>query len=135
MSFQETLQQLRVLCAAYPTCRKKLVEAKANGRATIETLNREIGGFVEFDPGAKSKKERFENVVPYFESGNVWFPDETIDPTIEDDIDEMLRFPNGAHDDFVDMVSQYLLNYEYRYNGKVNTDSSLGLLAKAIRGY
>jgi hypothetical protein len=28
-----------------------------------------------------------------------------------------------------------LLNYEYRYNGKVNTDSSLGLLAKAIRGY
>ena len=135
MTFQETLQTLRVLSSNYPQCRKKIVESKANGRATIETLNREIGGFVEFDPMAKSKKERFENVIPLFESGNVYFPEESIDPTIEDDVEEMLRFPNGTHDDFVDMVSQYLLNYEYKYGGKIDTDSRFGLLAKAIRGF
>ena len=56
-------------------------------------------------------------------------------PNIEDYVTQLLKFPNAAHDDFVDTISQYLLNYEYRYNGKVNTDSSLGLLAKAIRGY
>ena len=135
MTFQETLEQLRVLSAKYPQARKKLVEAKANGLATIETLNREIGGFVGFDPKAKSKQERFENVIPYFESGNVHFPDETLDPTIEDDVDELLRFPNGTHDDFVDMTSQYLLNYEYRYSGRVDTNNAFALLSKAIRGF
>lgn len=135
MTFQETLQQLRQLSASFPSCRKKLVEAKANGLATIETLNRDIGGFVGFDPKSKSKQERFENVIPYIESGNVWFPDESLDATIEDDIDELLRFPNGTHDDFVDMVSQYLLNYEYRYGGKIDTDNRFSLLSKAIRGY
>ena len=135
MTFQETLEQLRVLSAKYPLCRKKIIESKANGLATIETLNREIGGFVGFDPKSKSKQERFENVIPYFESGNVWLPDETIDPTIEEDIEELLRFPNGTHDDFVDMVSQYLLNYEYRYSGQVSSDFKYAELAEAIRGF
>lgn len=134
MSFQDTLQNLRILSSQFPTCRKKLVEAKANGPATIETLNREIGGFIEFNPGSRSKKERFENVIPLIESGNVHFPDESLDPTIEDDIDEMLRFPNATHDDFVDMLSQYLLNYEYRYGGKIDTDNRFTMFAKAIRG-
>ena len=135
MTFQETLQTLRVLADKYPQCRKKIVEAKANGLATIETLNREIGGFVEFNPGSKSKQERFENIIPLIESGNVWLPSESLDPTIEDDIDEMLRFPNATHDDFVDMLSQYLLNYEYRYGGKIDTDSRFSMFAKAIRGF
>ena len=134
MSFQETLQQLRILSSNYPQARKKIVEAKANGLATIETLNREIGGFVEFNPGSKSKQERFENVIPLIESGNVYLPNESIDTTIEDDIEEMLKFPNATHDDFVDMLSQYLLNYEYRYGGKVDTDNRFTLLARAIRG-
>ena len=90
---------------------------------------------VEFNPGSKSKQERFENVIPLIESGNVWLPDESIDPTIEDDIDELLRFPNYTHDDFVDMLSQYLLNYEYRYGGKVTTDGRFAMLSKAIRGF
>ena len=135
MSFQETLQQLRILSSNYPQARKKIVEAKANGLATIETLNREIGGFIEFNPGSKSKQERFENVLPLIESGNVYFPNEKLDPTIEDDIEEMLKFPNATHDDFVDMLSQYLLNYEYRYGGKVTTDGRFAMLSKAIRGF
>ena len=53
----------------------------------------------------------------------------------ETDIDEMLRFPNATHDDFVDMLSQYLLNYEYRYGGKVDTDKRFAMLSKAIRGF
>ncbi|MBQ2636998.1 MAG: phage terminase large subunit [Methanobrevibacter sp.] len=135
MTFKETLQTLRILSSNYPQARKKIIEAKANGLATIETLNREIGGFVEFNPGSKSKQERFENVIPLIESGNVFLPDETIDNTIEDDIEEMLRFPNATHDDFVDMLSQYLLNYEYRYGGKVDTDNRFSMFAKAIRGF
>ena len=135
MTFIETLNQLRILCGTYPQARKKLVEKKANGGATIETLNREIGGFVEFDPKTKSKQERFELAIPYFEAGNVWLPCEEIEPEIEDDVNEMLRFPNATHDDFVDMVSQYLINYEYKYGGRVDTDNRFSTLARAIRGF
>lgn len=134
MNFQETLQTLRILSHTYPQARKKLVEAKANGIATIQTLNGEIGGFVEFNPGSKSKQERFENVIPLIESGNVFLPDESIDPTIEDDIEEMLKFPNYTHDDFVDMLSQYLLNYEYRYGGKIQTDDYFSRISDIMRG-
>ena len=133
--FKDTAQAIRIICAEYPTLRKKIIESKANGRATIELLGQEIGGFIPYDPKNLSKEDRLQNVSPYFEGGNVYFPDEKLEPKIEEFIDQLLRFPNSTHDDFVDTISQYLLNYEYRYGGKVNTDSSLSLLAKAIRGY
>ena len=135
MTFIETINCIRKLCIMFPQCRKKIIERKANGQATVEMLNREIGGFVEYDPKSTTKVERFNLVVPYFESGNVYFPCESIEPNVEDDIQEMLRFPNGTHDDFVDMVSQYLLNYEYRYSGKIDTNSNFKTLADAIRGF
>lgn len=134
-SFTDTLKTIRIICSENPTLIKKLVEVKANGRATIDMLSKEIGGFVPYDPKNTSKEDRLSSVVPYFEGGNIYFPSEQIMPNIEDYVTQLLKFPNAAHDDFVDTISQYLLNYEYRYNGKVNTDSSLGLLAKAIRGY
>ena len=134
-NFQMTAQTIRTICGEYPQLRKKIIESKANGRATIEMLGQEIGGFIPYDPKSLSKEDRLKNVSPYFEGGNVFFPNEEIEPKIEEFITQLLRFPNATHDDFVDTISQYLLNYEYRYGGKVNTDSSLSLLAKAIRGY
>ena len=134
-NFTDTLRTLRIISSENPQMRRKLIEKKANGKATYDTLNSEIGGFVLFDPKGDSKETRLNSVTPYFESGNVWFPDETLLPNIEDYVTQLLRFPNYAHDDFVDTISQYLLNYEYRYNGRINTDSSMKLLSKAIRGY
>ena len=134
-SFTETNRTLRVLCSEYPQLKKKIIEAKANGNATIETLGREIGGFVPFDPKGESKEARFNAVSPYFEAHNIWFPDESAEPNIEDYIEIVLKFPNVAHDDFIDTISQYLLNYEYKYGGKVNTDNRFSMFAKAIRGF
>ena len=134
LSFTETLDAIRMLCAKYPQMKKKIIERKANGQATVEVLNREIGGFVEFDPGAKSKVERFSLITPYIESGNLYLPNEDLCPNIEEDVDELLRFPNATHDDFVDIISQYLLNYEYKYGGRINTNSVYSTLANAIRG-
>ena len=133
LSFTETLERIRYLCGKYQI-KKKLVEKKANGQATIDTLNREIGGFIEFDPGAKSKIERLQNCLPFFEAGNMYFPDESINQEIDDLVEQLLRFPNATHDDFVDTISQYLLNYEYKYGGKIATDTRFKLFADAIRG-
>ena len=133
-SFTDTLRTIRVICGEYPQLRRKLVERKANGQATIDMLGNEIGGFTPYDPKNTSKEDRLSSVVPYFEGGNVYFPCEELMPNIEDYVEQLLKFPNATHDDFVDTISQYLLNYEYRYSGKVTTDNTMVLLSKAIRG-
>ena len=133
--FQETINIIKLICAEFPTMRKKLIEAKANGRATIEMLNGQVSGFVGFDPKGASKEARFKLVAPYFESGNIYVPDESLDPDIEDVIDEWLKFPNATHDEYVDTTSQYLLDYSYKYDGGIiETNSVYKSLSKLVRG-
>lgn len=133
--FQETINAIKMLCNEFPEMRKKLIEAKANGRATIELLNQQMGGFIPFDPKMNSKESRFKLVAPYFESGNIWLPNEDIDYNIEEVIEELLKFPNAPHDEYVDTTTQYLLDYSYRYDGGIiETDSVYKTLSKMIRG-
>ena len=133
MGFTETLDKLRYLCAKYPMMKRKIVESKANGNATIEILNREIGGFVGYNP-KESKQARLELVMPFFESGNVYYPDESVDKDSETYIDQLTKFPKSTHDEIVDITTQYLLNYEYKTSGKVITDNKYSEFAKAIKG-
>lgn len=134
-TFTETNRTIRIICNEYPQLRKKIIEKKANGNATIELLGTEIGGFVPFDPKGASKEDRLHASSPYFEGHNVFFPDETLEPKIEDYIEQLIKFPNVGHDDFVDTITQYLLNYEYRYSGKIDIDNRFSALSKAIRGF
>lgn len=133
--FQETINLIKLMCAEYPTMRKKLIEAKANGKATIELLNQQLGGFVAFDPKSDSKETRFKLVAPYFESGNIYLPDESVDKDIEEVVEQLLKFPSVAHDEYVDTTSQYLLDYSYKYEGgRISTDNRFALFSEAIRG-
>ena len=134
--FQETNDIIKLFCGEFPTMRKKLIESKANGRATIELLNQSIGGFIGFDPKNDSKEARLKLVAPYFESGNIYLPDESIDEDIEEVVEQLLKFPNVAHDEYVDTTSQYLLDYSYKYDSnRVGTDSKYALISEAIRGF
>ena len=133
-NYKDTALTIKTICGEYPTLRKKIIEKKAYGGVALELLGQEIGGFIPYDPKNLSKEDRLLNVVPYFEGGNVYFPDEKLEPKIEEFIEQLLRFPNATHDDFVDTISQYLLNYEYRYNGKISTDSKFSVISDALRG-
>ena len=135
ISLPKTKKTLQIICGQYPQLKKKIIEEKAMGGPIIETLGREIGGFVPFNPKGVSKEARFNSITPYFEGGNIWFPDESLQPDIEDYVEQVLRFPNVGHDDFVDTISQYLLNYEYKYGGTILTDSVYTTLSNAIRGF
>ena len=55
----------------------------------------------------KSKEFRFDGVTPMFASGRVLFP-ESGNNWIADLEQELLVFPNGKNDDYVDSTSQYL---------------------------
>ena len=134
--FQETIEMIKLLSAEFPTMRKKLIEKKANGNATIELLNQHISGVVPFDPLSNSKETRFKLVAPYFESGNIYLPDEKTDKDSEDIVSQLLKFPNVAHDEYVDITTQYLLDYSYKHDGaRVGTDSKYKLFGEAIRGF
>ena len=89
---------------SYPQATLKLIEEKANGAAVISALRNSIGGIVPIVP-KESKEARASAVTPLFESGNVYLPLGELGDTV---IEELSGFPTAAHDDIVDMTSQYL---------------------------
>lgn len=85
-----------------------VIEAKANGDAIIEQLQREgCAELVGITPKA-SKLARARASSPQIEAGNVWLPRGA--RWAEHMVEEHAAFPLGKHDDTVDMMSQ-LLNY------------------------
>ena len=103
--FAETCEQVRALSAKWPQAAAKLVEDKANGPAVISALGRAIPGLVAVNPQG-GKESRANAVTPLIEAGNVWLP--TGAPWVSDLIEECAGFPNAAHDDQVDTLTQAL---------------------------
>jgi predicted phage terminase large subunit-like protein len=60
---------------------------------------------------AGGKLARAAAVSPLIEAGNVYLPHPQIRPWIKDFIEECVAFPNGAHDDQVDAMTQALLRW------------------------
>jgi len=105
MDFPTTLTAIIQLTRKWPKTQAKLIEDKANGPAIISMLRKRISGIIPVEPRG-SKLARVQAVSPHIESGNVYLP---IDAEwCKDFIDECVSFPNGAHDDMVDSMSQAL---------------------------
>ena len=130
LEFTETVQAVLDLTEwveeTYPAKRthSKLVEDKANGPAVISQLRRKVAGLIAVNPAGEDtpqgKVGRARAVAPDVEAGNVYLPgapnaDGTdYDPTrtpawVKGLVDECAAFPNSAHDDQVDALSQALL--------------------------
>ena len=108
MTFTESVKAVRNLTERWPKARAKVIENKANGPAIVDLLGKEIPGIVEFSPKG-SKEERALSVTPYFEAGNIWFPDPTTHPWVDDLIKDLLMFPRGKYKDTVDALVQGIL--------------------------
>lgn len=107
MTFVETLQAVQALAARWPQATAKLVEDKANGTAVINFLRRTVPGLIPVEPDG-SKVARAAAVSPLVESRNVYLPAPKVSPWVDDLIEEAAGFPNAAHDDRVDAMSQAL---------------------------
>jgi len=105
MGISDTMRSIRTLTAKHPRARAKLVEDKANGTAVIELLRKEISGLIPIDPQG-GKVVRAQAVAPYAEAGNIYLPHPRIAPWIHDFLEECAAFPNAAHDDDVDAMTQ-----------------------------
>jgi predicted phage terminase large subunit-like protein len=108
MTFTETLDAVKALSARWPQAVMKLVEDKANGTAVMDLLGKEVLGLTPVEPEG-GKLARANAAAPLVLAGNVHLPDAALLPVVEELVDEAAAFPNGAHDDAVDMLTQAVL--------------------------
>jgi predicted phage terminase large subunit-like protein len=102
-----TLKAVIELSRKWPRSLAKLIEDKANGPAVIQMLANEIPGIVPVNPSG-GKIVRAQAISPLIEAGNVFLPHPEYAPWVHDFIEECAQFPNGAHDDQVDAMTQAL---------------------------
>lgn len=86
-----------------------LVEKKAAGAPLIQELRRMGIPVDEFTPTRGNDKiARLNAVTDLFASGAVWVPDRR---WAKDVVEEVVAFPVGEHDDYVDTMTQALLRF------------------------
>jgi predicted phage terminase large subunit-like protein len=110
MDCPATVGAVREISARWPGTVAKLIEDKANGSAVIQMLSNEISGILPVNPSG-GKIARAAAVSPLIEAGNVYLPHPVYAPWVTDFIEECAAFPNGAHDDQVDAMTQALLRW------------------------
>ena len=79
-----------------------MIEKKASGQSLIQDMRRAGIPVLEYLPD-RDKVSRVYAATPMMEAGKVWFPKNK--KWSEDLLEEMLRFPNAAHDDQVDAMT------------------------------
>lgn len=108
-----SIRAVTAMTAKWPDTHAKLIEDKANGPAIIAMLRDKIPGLIAFDPKS-SKEARVSAVAPTIEAGNVYLPHPHVAPWVNGLIDRATAFPNAAHDDDIDALSQALLRWQGR---------------------
>lgn len=106
VGFDETCEELLAMARRYPRALVKLVEGRANGDAIVNHLRPRLPGLELVEPGDQSKVLRARAGTPWMRAGNVWLPEG--EPWVEAFVREHSEFPNGKHDDQVDMLAQAL---------------------------
>lgn len=120
-----TIAYLLEFVQAWPAAVKKVIEDKANGPAILALLRRRVGGMTPATPTAgkvarvmtaggteKDTDARAMSMTALLAAGNVFLPHPAIAPWVWEFIEEHANFPNGAHDDRVDMTSQALMTLQ-----------------------
>lgn len=107
LTFTETLSAFESMVAKWPQASAKLVEEAANGAAIMDSLKGKVPGLIPIK-ARESKEARASAVTPFIEAGNVHLPHVKLAPWVEGLIEEAAAFPNGAHDDRVDALTQAL---------------------------
>jgi predicted phage terminase large subunit-like protein len=110
MDVVELVQDFRRTCAAWPMAKRKFVEDASNGTALLQTVRGEVPGVIAVSPSAHGgKPTRAATSALVAEAGQLFLPSERWVPHIGVFVEQHVSFPAAAHDDFVDALSQALL--------------------------
>lgn len=107
LDFVATKAAMKRLRARWPQTTATWVEDTANGPAIIAELRKDLSGLIPHTPKG-SKEARAWSIQGDLESGSLWLPtpDTVTTPWVGRFIQECAEFPNGAHDDQVDALTQ-----------------------------
>lgn len=129
MDFTTSVAAIKNMTAKHPKARAKVIEDKANGPAIINFLQKDIPGMVPFSPRG-SKEDRALSIAPYFEAGNVYFPEGV--SWVAELIDDLVRFPGGLYKDTVDATVQGILYLMDKKATPIINDDNLGKVSRWI---
>lgn len=107
LDFTGTIAAIEAMRARWPQAAAVFIEDKANGPAVITSLSSRVPGIIPVEPDG-GKYARAVAIQPFTAAGNVLLPDPSILPAVTYLTEEAADFPNGAHDDTVDALTQAL---------------------------
>ena len=108
-AFPETMRQHERLSKRWPRATVSLVEKKAAGSPMISTLRLKHTGIIAIEPKG-SKEARADAVLGTCEARQVFLPSNA--DWLPEFKREIRAFPNGKHDDQVDVLTQFLNHVE-----------------------
>lgn len=112
IDFVRTIDEIQMLADKYPSYKKIYIEEKANGAAIISFLKRKLHSIININPMG-GKVSRVNAISGIVEAGNVHIPNTDWGNAF---INECAQFPNAAHDDMVDSMSQCLMREYYKHD-------------------
>lgn len=124
-SFIKSIEAIKEMSRKHPKAIGKYVEDKANGTAIINSLRKELTGLIPIQAN-DDKVARLRAVTPVIQGGNLYLPHPMIAPWVKGLVAELLSFPNGKNDDWVDMISQALNQLMYQSTDTLKTDIPKG---------
>lgn len=104
----KSIGAVHAMTERWPDAHAKLIEDKANGPAVMQTLRGKVSGMIPVQPMG-SKESRVYAVQPDIEAGNVYLPHPRLKPWVDGFVTTCAGFPNVAHDDDVDAMTQALI--------------------------
>jgi predicted phage terminase large subunit-like protein len=111
MHFVQTLDAIRNMSEKWPDAGRKLIEDAANGPAVIQALIKEIRGLIPVKTQGTDKGSRLFSVSHLVEAKQVFLPNISLAPWVNEFIHEVTAFRANADnlaDDQVDAMSQAL---------------------------
>jgi predicted phage terminase large subunit-like protein len=116
LDFTASCSALMAMSTKFPRTGFKLVEDKANGPAVISALKHKVTGIIAINPEG-GKLARAYAAQPAQEAGNIYLPNPERCDWVDDFIEELAAFPEGEHDDQVDMLTQAVNWFTQRATG------------------
>ena len=110
MDCSTTVKRIVEVSGKWRGATAKLIEDKANGSAVIQMLTNQISGIIPVNPSG-GKIGRAAAISPLMEAGNIYIAHPQMFPWVNGFLEECAAFPNGAHGDPVDAMTQALLRW------------------------
>lgn len=130
ISISKTLDVLADFIEEFPNYDNILIENAANGKAVLEQIEELIPGVLAVEAQSLSKWARALLIMKPFERGQIWIASETIDPAIDEWLEEICNFDGEGkiHDDRVDAMvyaMQILIRTSYGFISAIESTSQL----------